>query len=344
MTGRTVESTTDKPDVTAKLQKAIDDKSAVQKPAPDAKAAADKAAKAASDEKAKAAQAAAAAASETAETTTTDGTTEEVTEDAGNSAGGETVETEAGAGEGAGKSKEGQAGNGFKKRIDKLAKQRAQAEADRDYWKNEALKLKFASTPGEKKVETTAKPVDDGRPKKEQFKTEAEYLDAHADWRYDQRQKAEKAASSQDQVRTARENLVKEHNARATDFHKVQTDYNDVLAEVDDIQLPLPSLDLIMRNSRGPEIAYAMAKDRENFERISKLGPVEFAEEVGAIKAKLGTPSKGNPGKKITTGAAPPVKPVGGSTVLPKKTLREVGESDSAQQEWRALRKQGVRQ
>lgn len=345
MTGRIVESTTDKPELTAKLQKSID-KPVAKTPAPDAKAVADKAAKAASEAKAKAE--AAAAASGAAETTATDGTTEEVTADetdAGNAAGegGETVETQVSGGEGTDKTgKEGQAGKGIQKRIDKLTKQKAQEAADKEFWKNEYLKLKATSTPGEKKVDVPTK-TDDGKPRKEQFKNEEEYLDKLTDWKMDQREKAKASQTTQDQVRSAREKLFNEHNTRATEFQKAQADYNSVLSEVDDIQLPLPSLDLIMKNSRGPEIAYAMAKDRDNFARIAKLDPVAFAEEIGAIKAKLGTPSKGNP-TKTTTGAAPPIRSVGGSAVLPKKTLREVGNSEDSQQQWRALRKQGVRQ
>lgn len=212
--------------------------------------------------------------------------------------------------------------NGFKKRIDKLVKQRADAEAERDAIRAERDALRAAVTKPVEKIEAPAK-LDNGKPTADKFKTNEEYIEALTDWKIDQKQKEQEGKSSRDRVRSEREKTINDHNSRVKEFVKTTPDFDDVLHEVDHVDFPPAFADIVLTHERGPELMYHLAKDPDNYERITKLSPMAMAREIGKFEAKLESPSEETTTveTKKTTNAPAPVRSLSGSAVVPKKTL-----------------------
>lgn len=243
-----------------------------------------------------------------------------------------------------GSDKEGQAAkpgkNGFKKRIDKLTKQRAAVEAERDALRAERDALKASAPKPVEKVEAQEKP-DTGKPTREKFKNDADFIEALTDYKIEARQREKDSKSTQDSLRSEREKTINEHNNRVKEFAKDTPDFSEVLSDVDHINFPPALADIVLTHDRGPELMYAMAKDPDNYERISKLPPLAMAREIGKIEAKLEAPSEKESSivETKTTRAPAPVRSLGGSAQVPKKTL----DGAKSHAEYVAARRAGAR-
>jgi hypothetical protein len=74
----------------------------------------------------------------------------------------------------------------------------------------------------------------------------------------------------------------------------------------------------------GPQIAYHLARDRAECERIARLNPIAAVREIGKLEAKL-SPSVSEEKKTPKLSAAPePIKPVSGSTAASTKKPDEM--------------------
>jgi hypothetical protein len=86
--------------------------------------------------------------------------------------------------------------------------------------------------------------------------------------------------------------------------------------------MPVHLNQLLLDSENGPELAYHLAKDAENFARVCKLSPIAAARELGKIEATLTKAPES--AKEIKTTKAPaPIKPVGGSGSANSKEFRE---------------------
>jgi hypothetical protein len=216
---------------------------------------------------------------------------------------------------------------GFQKKIDKMTKTNKQLEADLAALKAEKEAWTAGVKAAQQKVDQPPVQKTEGKPVKEKFKTQDEYIEALADWKFDQRQKESETKSQQTRMQTEREKMISDHNSRTQEFKKSVEDFDDALSEVDHIPFPPAMADIILNNDQGPAIMYAMAKDPENYERISKLPPLAMAREIGKIEAKLDAPSTVTTSSKKTTNAPAPVRSINGSPVVPKKTLEQAAET-----------------
>jgi hypothetical protein len=210
--------------------------------------------------------------------------------------------------------------SGFKRRVDKLNARVAEKERELEYWKMQALKDASAS-----KKETVEKtPEDKSKPNQDNYESHAEFLDAFADWKLDQREKAAKQAEEKSKVVREQETLRKTYVDRAKSFAEKVKDFKEVLESVDDVRVTPAIEQIILSSDNGPELAYELAKNREEYERICNLSPLEAARAIGRIESKLlaSSDEKKIETKKLTT-APKPIAPVGGSKGTASKSLAD---------------------
>jgi hypothetical protein len=184
----------------------------------------------------------------------------------------------------------------------------------------------------EKVAEKTVK--EDGKPSKDQFETHDEYVEALADWKVDQRLKAEKAAAIENQVKSEGQKRLETHAGRVQEFVKSHPDFQEVIQDLDDgPKVSLTVQEVILNSDNGPELMYQLAKNRKEFERINALPAIQAARELGKFESRFAKPSEEKPQPK-TTKAPPPVKPVGARSGSASK---DPGEMDFDEYKaWRA--------
>jgi hypothetical protein len=222
---------------------------------------------------------------------------------------------------------------GFKKRIDKLSRQRADAEREAEYWKSLVLKGKE-----EPAVKHDPKPEAlEGKPIADSYATHAEFVEALADWKVEQRLKAGKEEDAKKALLTQARQKVDSYVKKSEDFEKTHEDFHEVLESVDDIPFSHELKELLLDSDNGPELTYELAKARAEYERISKLSGTALAREFGKFEAKINLSKDSEKKPQIKTTKAPaPISPVGGnSTSLTKKSIYDPGLS---QAEYEALR------
>jgi hypothetical protein len=222
---------------------------------------------------------------------------------------------------------------GFQRRIDKLNARNSAAQQEIEYWKQQALR-----GAGESKTETKVetKQTSEGKPNPETFETHAEYVEALTDWKIDQKNKEAAQKMEKSKFESEQEKLVKSYTEKAKSFFEKTADFADVLAEVDDIPLSPTLQDIILSSENGPELAYELAKNREEFARVCKLSPLAAAREMGKLEARLASKqSAGTTEIKKTTKAPAPIKPVGskGGTIE-----KDINDPNLSQKEYEALR------
>ena len=180
---------------------------------------------------------------------------------------------------------------GFQRRIDKLNAAKATAQQETEYWKN--LALKSAVDPKtEPKVEPTKAKAEAGKPDPSKFDTHAAYVEALTDWKTDQKLSERDQKDEQKKAQTAQAKLVETYVERKNDFAEKAKDFYEVVSEVDDIQMSSAFREIILSSENGPELAYELAKNREEYARVNKLPPLAAAREMGKLEAKLSKPSE----------------------------------------------------
>lgn len=214
--------------------------------------------------------------------------------------------------------KAGKKKGGFQRRIDKLNARVSAKEQEAEYWRQQALK--GASEP--KKDQVDSKPSQsEGKPNVDDFTSHADFVEKLTDWKTKQALKEHTQALEQSRLQTEQANAAKSYSDRAKAFLEKHPDFNEVLA---DIETPLSATvkEIIVSSEMGPELAYELAKNPEEFERVCKLPPLAAAREMGKLESRLtvSAPQEKKTELKKITKAPNPVNPVGtgGKGAAPK--------------------------
>lgn len=219
---------------------------------------------------------------------------------------------------------------GFQRRIDKLNARFADKEREAEFWKAKAME---GPKPAGAKTEETAAAVP-GKPKADDFKTNEEFVEAMADWKADQKLAARDAKASETAAASEHNKVMEAHMSRVTEFKKSKPDFDEVITDADDLVDPSPVMrQMIVTSEVGPAILYELAKDPDECNRISKLGPIATAREMAKIELRLAPKASGSkapePKKKVTQ-APKPLAPVGGGST--KGTAKSIYEADRMSQ------------
>jgi hypothetical protein len=222
--------------------------------------------------------------------------------------------------------------NGVQKRIAKLRSREEAAKREADYWKKVALENQGKAPAKEEKQES---PVNEGRPKADNFDTQEEYIDALTDWKLDQKFKSEQEKTQKSEKEKVEMERASNWQAKMEAFTENTPDFEDAMEEISDVPVSPALQEAILESDIGPEILYALGKDPDEALRISKLSDYSAIKEVGKLEAKLQSKNK-EPKKPIKTKAPKPISTVKGSA----KVTKDINDPNLTQAEFEALRNQ----
>lgn len=202
---------------------------------------------------------------------------------------------------------------GVGKRIDELTKAREDAKRERDYWREQAMRNQPAA---QQQPEKAQEQVDD-EPKPEDFDFDmGKYNRAWYDWRKGQDDKASAAAKKAEQQRERQ----RKFQESAAAFAESNPDFHEVISNP---ALPISEqmAEVISESDNPAAVAYYLAKNPQEAQRIAEMSPAGIGRAIGRIEASLITPApepQRQPTPKTVTKAPPPVTTLSGSPAVVK--------------------------
>ena len=172
---------------------------------------------------------------------------------------------------------------------------------------------------GEQPQQTQPAAVPADKPKFSDFNDLEAYTEAVTDWK-------SQRALTQVQQQTQVQQLAQTYEQRLAQYRTEVPDFDDVMTEFvedyGDVNVP-EIVQVAMESNVGPQLAYYLAKNTEEVERIAKLPSHRRLLELGKLEDRLSRPKTTNsvaePVKKVTS-APPPVKPVRGTGKVESST------------------------
>jgi hypothetical protein len=146
-------------------------------------------------------------------------------------------------------------------------------------------------------------------PNEDDFESYDEFEDAKIQHRVD-KALANSAQAQQVQAQEKESYQVeRDYTERINKFGKA--DFQEVIAPLDQMGVPVEAAKVIMSDENGPQLAYYLGNNLDKAEQIFHMPTYKAAAELGKISAKL---SNGKPNKKPTQAPDPvrPIKPGGG--------------------------------
>ena len=205
-------------------------------------------------------------------------------------------------------------------------KHRSRAYRRLDRWRQRAIEAETREkvlreqyerpAPQQQQQPAQAQPADDGSPKREQFSTYEDFIEAKATWRADKaadartRQILEESEKSKTQrsQQEAQEKQDREFRAHIEAARDAIEDFDDVLQDSDATLTEAMRAAILESGDKGPFIGYHLAKNPEEAARIAKLSPTRQAAEIVKLEEKVTKPVKA-PSK-----APAPISTVGKTT------------------------------
>jgi hypothetical protein len=169
--------------------------------------------------------------------------------------------------------------------------------------------------------QTQAQSPTNGRPARDKYESDEDYVDALTTWKVEQKLSGveQKLTQHQEQTRTQTEWVSKINQAR-TDY----PDYDTAMEEAQDIPVSESMKEAIQSSDLGADIAYYLARNHDEAERINTLSPMAAAREIGRIESYVEY-EKTQKGKKPPVSKAPsPIKPVHSSSGSGTKSLEDM--------------------
>ena len=157
-----------------------------------------------------------------------------------------------------------------------------------------------------------------GEPTPDDFDTYEEFTKAYVRWDNDQREQQKSAETARARTAEAERKAAEAHRevlntwkSRADETRKAFADYDEVMESGGDLPIPAHMNQAILHHPDGPRLAYELAKDRKEAERIAAIeDPIRASVAIGAYAAKF-TQSEPVPKSKAPiTGAPRPVTPL----------------------------------
>lgn len=194
----------------------------------------------------------------------------------------------------------------FQKRIDRLHKRAAEAEAREKVAQERAARVEAAQQPQ----------VDPGAPRLEQFDYDPEkYAAAKAE--YAEKKTREKLATEQ------RANVEKEsHNRLVSSWEDkasvAEAKYDDFHEVVGELQPTNAVSAAVMDAENAGDVAYYLGKHPKEAQRIASLPPLSAVREIGKLEAKLLAEA---PKPKQPSKAPAPIDPLKGTGQVASATI-----------------------
>lgn len=173
----------------------------------------------------------------------------------------------------------------------------------------------------------------EGKPVAGDFQTYEEYTEALTLWTIDQRETKRAADQSRKQLEAAQNEAAALWDKRLDAARKQFEDFDELVLENDQVNISDAMKQAIFEAERGPEVAYFLATNPAEADRIAKLSPTAAIRAIGKIEDGL-TPTKAPSTKPKVSSAPAPITPSSRPAAnSAKKPLGEV--SDFAEYERR---------
>lgn len=164
-----------------------------------------------------------------------------------------------------------------------------------------------------KEPEQPAKPAEEGEPKRENYDSYEAYIEARAEWRADRKWEEKEAKKREEEAKTRtqseQQKLEQSFREKAKSVAKEVEDFEDVM-ESSDAPMTQQMADAILTSDLGPKIAYHLAKNPEEAQRIAALPAARQAAEIGKLEVRIEAEAKPKP-KQEPSKAPEPIEPVG---------------------------------
>jgi hypothetical protein len=204
---------------------------------------------------------------------------------------------------------------GFQRRIDRLTTERNMALQRLQEIERGLAGSQPAATPQPQQPAPTAE-----KPTVDKFDSYEAYIEAVADWKLEQREKARQAESARTLAEQQRTEKVTAFNERLETARDKYADFDEALSGSARVQISPAMHEAILESETGPDIAYHLAKNPAEALRIAKLSPIAAAKEIGKLETKLSAaaeePAKPATASRKTTVAPEPARPVAGGTTV----------------------------
>lgn len=198
---------------------------------------------------------------------------------------------------------------GVGKRIDELTKAREDAKRERDYWREQAMRNK--PEPVQQEKQNVAQ---DDEPKVEDFEFDiGKYNRAWYEWRKGQDDKQQAEQKKAEAQRERQRKFVES----ASTFAESNPDFHDT---INNPALPINEqmVEVISEADNPAAVAYYLAKNPQEAEKIAAMSPAGIGRAIGRIEATLTTEAPRQITPKTVTQAPPPVTTLSGSPASAK--------------------------
>ncbi len=184
---------------------------------------------------------------------------------------------------------------GIEKRIKKLTKAQAELRAENQYLKEQAMRFQqMQSQPAQVSSETQktqANYGNDGKPNPDDFETNADYVDALTEWRFEQADKARAAKAQAEASNNAFNARLQKHEGRVSELKAQVQDYdlvyNEFISEHPNVKVSQAVADMVLESDISAHISYELFKNPDLLINLSKMNETQAAREIGKIESRL---------------------------------------------------------
>lgn len=210
----------------------------------------------------------------------------------------------------------------IQKRIDKLTREKYQLKGEL-----EAMKKM-------QEQNIAPAPVASGKPSRDKFNNDEEWIEALTDYKAHQAVAAVKHEAGREQVQST-------FNQQLTKARESHDDFDDIFDDIQSIKVAPPINEAIVASPFAAEILYELGKDMSKAQSLAQMPISSAIKEIGKIEAKIEGRIKPEDKTKKTTSAPPPIKPINGTGSAGKRNHIEYP-NDYTVDEWRAAERKRI--
>ncbi len=183
-----------------------------------------------------------------------------------------------------------------RERVEQAVARQREAERDAEYWKAKALQA--TPQPAE---QAQQQPQGDGRPVRDEFEDDFEYIEALTDWKAEQaaerlaqrNQQRDRERAVRDNFETRKKELFPEGESPGLEaFLRIET-------------LPLSVIEIVGDSDIGPKIAEHLGANPAELRRLEAMNVIQQARELTRLEQRLAGPARPTP-KTATDAPDPP--------------------------------------
>jgi hypothetical protein len=147
-------------------------------------------------------------------------------------------------------------------------------------------------------------------PRQDQYESYEDFTRATVQYEVAQARAEEQEKYREWQAQERQRQVAQSWQERVGSFKQQAADFDDVLAAADHIQLHPALQQTLMQSDKGPELAYALAKDPERLEFIASLHPEIGRYELARLQRELKTQPPQQQKQPPISKAPEPIVPV----------------------------------